>query len=518
MSKKYLSLPVELVENDRATFDSSLIPVDLKVMHNGLNLNDCIFNDESIEEAKGSLQNKPILGYVQKIDGSDEKDFKGHETEVVINDKGIDIVFLERPLGLIPQTNNYAILEEDDKKYVYCRGYLWKEYLNSAYEVLRNNPKKSVSMEIVVDAFSTNADGTINIEKYRYLGVTILGESYIPAMTGAELTVVGQFSEQDNSEFYAKIEELNNKIKEYSNFEVSVGGGEGMKDEKVENVDEKLEEMEEFEEETLEEETLEDETFEDEALEDETLEDETLEEEVLEDEDFEEEETVEDEIEEDFDEDTEEAEEDEEEVENFTKTFELSHDDIRSKLYVAIVPQEQADEDWFYIIDVYDNHFVYIAEYKQKYYKQGYIKTDVDIALNGDRVEVFSKFLTQEELDILNAMKANYKLLEKENEELKEFKATKEKEAFEKEQERIRDEKINHINEEYPNVSDDVKDVFISKVDEYETIEDIDADMCVYIVKNKVTFSKAKKDNEVTKTKINQEEKTLEVSPYGSLF
>ena len=32
--------------------------------------------------------------------------------------------------------------------------------------------------------------------------------------------------------------------------------------------------------------------------------------------------------------------------------------------------------------------------------------------------------------------------------------------------------------------------MFIDKVDEYETIEDLDADICVYVVKNKVVFQR----------------------------
>lgn len=52
----YFSLPVEIVENDKMSFDSSLIPVDIKVMHNGLNLNNSTFFDEAIEDAKESLK------------------------------------------------------------------------------------------------------------------------------------------------------------------------------------------------------------------------------------------------------------------------------------------------------------------------------------------------------------------------------------------------------------------------------------------------------------------------------
>ena len=478
-------------------FNSQFHMIKIYIAHHGKNRNGSIISKETFEKMIPSLYGVPVVGEWKG------EDFGSHGGKIEISEDGIEFIETTKPYGYVDSsaTVQWENVQEEDgtvKEYLTTTAFLWTGRYPEVLKVLNGENNQSMEINVFEGDFLEDEPEYFEILDGEFSAFCILGEDVEGCFPSAKLSQFNLDKEVFKAEFAQMVSELKASLLE---------GGEGMKDEKVENVDEKLDETESFEEEVLEEETLEDETFEEEEI----VEDEDFEEETVD----EEEDSDEIDVEEEFEEDTE---SEEEEVENFTKTFELSHDDIRSKLYVAIAPQEQADEDWFYIIDVYDNHFVYIAEFKQKYYKQGYIKTDVDIALNGDRVEVFSKFLTQEELDILNAMKANYKLLEKENEELKEFKATKEKEAFEKEQERIRDEKINHINEEYPNVSDDVRDVFISKVDEYETIEDIDADMCVYIVKNKVTFSKAKKDNEVTKTKINQEEKTLEVSPYGSLF
>lgn len=238
--KKYLSLPVTFTERKEFSFDDSLIPVDIKVMHDGLNVNGSTFFEEAIDDAKETLKNKPILGYVKKKDGSDEQDFAGHEMEIVLSDEGIKMVYLERPLGTVPESNNYSISEEDGKKYVMCRGYLWREYLNSGYEILKDNPNKSVSMEIAVDDYEFNDDGTFNIIKYRYLGITILGDDVQPGMTGAELNVVGQFSER-NDDFYNKIEELNEKIKDhFTNKNIEGGEEEVDKNTQEEVLDEEV--------------------------------------------------------------------------------------------------------------------------------------------------------------------------------------------------------------------------------------------------------------------------------------
>ncbi len=474
MKKLYFSLPVEIIENNRFTFDDTLIPVDLKVMHSGLNLNNSTFFDEAIEDAKESLKNKPILGYIKKTDGSDEKDFSGHEIELTINDEGLKATYLERPIGVIPETNSYAILKEDDKDYVFCRGYLWKEYLNEGYDILKDNPNKSVSMEIVVDDYEVNEDGSINIIKYRYLGVTVLGDDYQPAMTGAEMNVLGQFSTDKNEEFFKKIEELNVKLKNHFSQDNTdnIEGGEDVKDK-----DKKFNKTE--------------------------TEDKIEGTEVKD--------TINSAKANDGDNSNEEV---------FTKSFELSHDDIRSKLYRLLEAVEKEDDEWYYIDKVYDDYFIYSSWDSDTYYKQGYVKTDIDVAFEGERIELFVEYLTAEELEELNKMRENYNTIAKELEELKEFKAQKDKEEFEAEQEKIRQEKIEHINTEYETLSDDIRELFISKVDEYKSIEDIDADICVYIVKNKVTFSKAKsnKDKPVVKVKVEKEQSDKSISPYGNLF
>lgn len=464
MKTKYLSLPVEFIENKTFSLDDSLIPVDIKVMHDGLNLNNSTFFEEAIEDARETLKNKPILGYIKKVDGTDLEDFSGHEMEVSIGDDGLKIVVLERPLGLVPESNNYSILEEDDKKFVFCRGYLWREYINSGYEILKDNPKKSVSMEIAVDDYDINDDGTINIKKYRYLGITILGDEVVPAMTGCELSVIGQFSKQKDDEFYSKIVELNNKILQFSqdNFE----GGEDLADE------EKNQNIEKQQDKKVEKKTKEQEVFAGETKD------------ALD--------------------------------EKFTKVFELSHDDIRSKLYKLLSDIEEENNEWYWIAEVYDDYFIYSG--LSSYFKQKYVKTDVDVALEGERIEVFAEFLTAEELGELKKIREDYSTLEKEVESLREFKSIKEQEEFETQQAKLKQEKIDHINTEYESIPDEIKEIFINKVDEYETIEDLDGDICVYIVKNKVVFSKAKKEKPSIKLELENDKKDLTLSPYGDLF
>lgn len=69
----------------------------------------------------------------------------------------------------------------------------------------------------------------------------------------------------------------------------------------------------------------------------------------------------------------------------------------------------ESDDCW-YDVDAYDDDkYVIMHDYwKNKHYRQNYsVKKDV-YSLKGDRVEVFARFLTQDEINSLDNMKSNY--------------------------------------------------------------------------------------------------------------
>ena len=373
----------------------------------------------------------------------------------------------------MPETNDYHYEERDGKTYVGCRGYLWKEYLNDGLEILENNSSKSVSMEIVVnDGNWNNEINAYEITDYKYLGITVLGDDITPAMQGAKMEVVN-FS-IDNKEFFAKVEQLNKELKQ-SLFE----GGEGVEDKKfeeyvVETTEETTEEFIETTEESTED--VEETTVDTSEETEETTEE--FNEEVAE--------TTEEEVE-----------------EKFTKVFELSHDDIRSKLYGLLYEVEEEDDDWYYINEVFDNYFIY-SGYK-KIYKQGYIKTDVDVAFEGERVEMFIEYLTAEELEELNNMRNNYSLILSENEELKSFKSDV-----------LAQHKASEVEEVFRKYStlldaadfEDLKENAINM-----EIAELEKELSFRLVQKKFDFSKiTKKDS----TKITIKENKDSNEPYGS--
>ena len=234
MSKQYLSVPVKYNTSETLQADDIKIPVEILVMHDQVNLNKSNFDFAVVDAdiTKESLKNIPILGYIKKVDGSDSKDFAGHEMEVVFKDGEFNITYLERPIGVIPESNNYEYVEKDGKQYVKVIGYIWQDYLNDGYEILQESPNKSVSMEIVVDAYEVRKDGIVDIKAYRYTGITVLGDNVLPGMQGANMQVIGQFSNDQkfSTEFYERVEKLNFELK--NNTPLEGGENEQMSKEK----------------------------------------------------------------------------------------------------------------------------------------------------------------------------------------------------------------------------------------------------------------------------------------------
>lgn len=98
---------------------------------------------------------------------------------------------------------------------------------------------------------------------------------------------------------------------------------------------------------------------------------------------------------------------DDKDKDTYSKTFELSHEDVRSALYQLLAPIEETLNEYYWIMSVYDDYFIY-ESCCGNYYKQAYTKENDVIAFNGERQEVFAEFVTAEEKAELEDMRANY--------------------------------------------------------------------------------------------------------------
>ena len=510
-----------------------LMAVKLKSCHTGKNRNKSGITDDNMNKYKYTFKGRPILGAIYKTD-TGEYEFRAHDMKII--DDGEDIEYIEQPIGVISQTEE-PYLEydaEEDKNYLMVSGTIFSDYSKAA-EILERRRTCKCSVEIAVEELSYNCDEDyLSIDKFRFSGVTILGyeqdgvTEIQEGMKGSKITI-DDFSVKKNSMFSADcqnklieiLDKLNTTLESFNDKnQNSEKGGE-----KVMN---KFEELlakygKTADEVTFEYENLSDEELEvafREAFEETEEEPETVEEPVVE-------EVVEEPVEENpIDETPEEpAEESVEELEaviveevveepseqpeeKFVLKYELSHDDIRSALYSLLGTTSEDGYYYVWILEVFDDKFIYCDAMEDKYFRQDYSRDGDNITLGENKVEVFNEWLSKAEKDALDALKADYAAL-------KEFKSNYDESVIKSQKTEILDKA------EYECLTDNQEFAQLrADMDKY-SIEEIStkADL-IFAAHMKSTMEFSAKDEGKKSDTIgfNFNKKESKKGPYGNLF
>ena len=417
-----------------------LMSVKLKSCHTGKNRNKSGITDDNMNKYKYTFKGRPILGAIYKTD-TGEYEFRAHDMKVV--DDGEDIEYIEQPIGVISQTEEPYLEfdEKEDKNYLMVSGTIFSDYSKAA-EILERRRTCKCSVEIAVEELSYNCDEDyLSIDKFRFSGVTILGyeqdgvTEIQEGMKGSKITI-DDFSEKKNSMFSADyqdklietLEKLNMTLESFNNKnQNSEKGGEKVMNKFEELLAKygKIADEVTFEYENLSDEELEvafKEAFEEANEEPETVVEETVveepAEEPIEEPTEEPEEEVVDEpaeviVEESVEEIVEEPIEEvvEKPEEKFVLKYELSHDDIRSALYSLLAATSEDGYYYVWILEVYDDKFIYCDAMEDKYYRQDYSKDGENVTLGENKIEVFNEWLSKAEKDALDALKADYAAL-----------------------------------------------------------------------------------------------------------
>jgi hypothetical protein len=214
---------IEPLEDDRFT------RLKMYVMHDGLNKNGSNFPLSVIEDAEGSILDIPILAHIFES----EDDFGEHEMEY--DEEADKIIYIEQKIGVIPSLkNNYHYEDIDGRTYVVVYGYIWNIYSADAVEIINRDQDIKISMEAILDDTKYDFKTKIlNVKKFRYAGITLLGKKYGTGMVNTHAQIEN-FS--DNGEFDSKVSELNNFLMTF---------GEKENETKNENNNETLGEVEE---------------------------------------------------------------------------------------------------------------------------------------------------------------------------------------------------------------------------------------------------------------------------------
>jgi len=472
-------------KSDNTDDTEGLLPVELWSCHLGENLNGSFIPEKAGKKALPSFSNRPILGYIHEVDGQPE--FYGHNME---EGEDGEIIYHESPVGVVPESNGAHFEEKDGKTYIVIKGYIYEEYTKAA-EILEREGECSCSVELSVREFSYNAkDKVIVFDDFFFSGVTILGKDdngkeVKPGMAGSNIQIA-QFEVSEETTLIDVLEKLNETLSRFNDNNQA-----GKEEPKVTLFEELLTQYGK---------TVEDVTFEYEGLSDEelrsafeeafgkneeTTEEATTEEETSEstDESAGETQDFEGESKENEDETKENSEGDGETnvqesldeqpaVVEFTakingevRTFSVSLNDKLNAIYNLVnVTYGELDDDFYDVVVFEDTKTVEMhGFFRGKNYRQTYKVRNNEYQLIGDRVEIFCKWMSEDELNQFENMKSNYAALEQ-------FKADKEAEVVRNEKMALlADYSVIEDTEEYKaliqNIDTFSKDEVIEKAD-----------------------------------------------------
>ena len=408
-----------------------MYPARVQMNFIGDNLNGSRIEMKAQKNALSSSKFRPLLAYIHEVDG--EPQFYGHNMHK--DDEG-NIVYDEVPVGVIIEEAHIEHDDEYDKDYAVANAYIWEAY-SRAPEILERDEKCDCSVELCIREMSYDAKSKVlNLDNFYYSGCTMLGmdddgEKVDPAMPGSNVTLK-DFSVKNTDYSNEKVIEALDEIKELlSNFNIQ-NLKEGGKPVKFEELLEKYGKTADdviFDYENMSDEELEV-AFAEAFAEDEGDEGNTAEEAPASENPDADPEPTEDENVEEGEVSTEnesvnDPESEPEAEDEFALKFAVSGKEIskefsislNDKLYAmwSLVNETYGElDDDYYDVDVYeDDKIVEMHSYwTNKHYRQSFkIKKDT-YQLVGDRVEIFAKYLTQDEITALDNMKSEYSILE----------------------------------------------------------------------------------------------------------
>ena len=433
--------------------DNQLAIVEVYVCHDGNNHHNMPIDLSVIKKAKKTLKNKFLVA------GFDGDDFEGHEPD-------------EQIVGFFPESSEMKFVEKDGRTYLVAQAIMSKIYAKWAYDVFVDDEDnyRSVSMEItVLGTEVNNDDGLEHITKFVFNGVTLLGESHMPACEGANASII-KFSKENALKVYSKRLKNSDKIKK--NFVKDMELAEGLRKEESEKMDEKEKVVETVEEEKVEtpvtEEVKEEETFEEKSNSDEDtyMEDEKCE---CKEDKMSEDEKSDEESEEEKEDDKEDDDDKEEEDMECGKDFESLTVEQKYEVFRSAVKESLNGCGY---LETYDDEYLYIYDYcENNTFRYSYTLDGTNCTIDVDSKTRVMRggYVEFEEYEENNT---KFEALEKENCELKEKLAAYETAEKDKSVEAILSkvidvlpaERIAELREEAVNYSLDNLSVFENEV------------------------------------------------------
>jgi len=530
-----------------------------RICHTLLNRNNSYISEKDMRKALPSLAYRPFLGAIHQLDDG-TYDFHSHDIELVENEDGeYEYEYIERQLGAFTVDKPKLVYDEsNDKTYVEAVVAIPTEYSKAA-EIIKRKGGTKVSCELAIDKMSYDIENKwLVLEDFIFSGVTALGSEkdgteILEGMEGSRLNI-DEFSASTmnydrDKELIETLEKLNETL---SNFHIDKNTQKGgLRMNKFQELLEKYNKTEEdidFDYSEMSDEELEAkfaELFEDVKIEDEPSEGDSNEEGEAEDngtdENFADDDPVDNptnDTDPKDDPDTSDDDSGEEDdvidddvtpeskkiadefqvspesyavvmTDGTVKEFAVSLQDQISALTMLVNETYGETDGCWYDVIVYDKEVVMSDWWTGRAFRQSYKVRSGVYSLVGDRVQVHSVFVTDDEEKALDELKANFASA---SAELDKYRAAEEKA---KKQDLMSSDDYKSIFDK-----DEFKDIDIDKFSLDELTAHLDEVLLKYAKEGNLNFSSTPAENKPNEHKklFGQPSKRTKKGRYGSIF
>lgn len=468
MPNRHIITTPSLFKVDESFDDPRFMRVRIKALHDNSNYNKSNFTFDSLKKSKDYWPYVAIVANTITItdeDGNEHLDYGGHDMHKepdAFNDGKKRMIYDERVVGIVPTDNNFEIIydEKEEKNFIWVDAILFREYGMYVCDILEDKGGKtdvSAEVDFLKTSFDVKAKEVV-VDEFMPYGICLLGDAYEPAMATANAQMFTLSDDTRQEQVIAVMKELTEALNKYTATFADNSKRKEEKDKLNTELFNKLCEQYSVSESDI--------TFEYSELDDEALQNAFAKHfddgdgsgesgESSETESSTEGENTENSGASDGDgansgeqsstdgaeegqtegnsqvteqtTDEQESEEDQLEAENSyqpkvtnqvaysltnaqgeTHTFAVSMNDTISALTELFnVTYGEEDNDW-YCVEVYGETKTVVAHGWYKHFKQKYTVKDGVYSLKGERTEVFAQYLTQEEIEALEGLKAKF--------------------------------------------------------------------------------------------------------------
>ena len=203
MTNKHLSFDVNNAEIIEQGDNSQFITAKINAFSSGPTRNNTTCTPESLKECASTIYEKPILFTIDKS----TMDFYTH----VDPSKNLISGFV------VP--NSASFTEDSGLIHLNVLARIWKRYSENFINIFKqdNTKQKKVSVEVELLDAENQSDGLLNMKKFIFDGICVLGDTVTEAVRGSNIQILS-FAEEN--EAYAKAIEL--EFGKYDSLDLSV--------------------------------------------------------------------------------------------------------------------------------------------------------------------------------------------------------------------------------------------------------------------------------------------------------